>query len=387
MTERGQRRLTLLSAGLLFSGFFYYITFVQFGLLNLARARLHLEPAQMPVAMGLMTAGGFAASVWVGRWLEGAGAPLRARIRLIAGCSAAQAVLAFATLALAQPAHVTVLCAVLGLLLGANSVATLSLVFDGLPAASRWMICGGIVAVIYLGANIPPLVFDRPERIISANALLMMLTAVGAWTQRGVSPHAGADAPDAHAPPDESFARWLPFVLLVVLLDSYTFQRLLTTPALWALTWGSTAHIWTNGIVHAAGAIAVGWMATRRRSGARWIGVVAALSLVATETLLLSGGAGVAGGYVLTVVYNVGVSAYFVMLLGLWPVCLGPRPGRRLGWGVAAVCWFAAPTGIGLATQATATRVAAYAPALACSVLALWWIYPRNAAPSVRHAP
>lgn len=367
---REARRTAWTAGALVAAGLFYYITFVQFGLLELVHRRLGLRAEQLPAAMALLTVAGLASAVAAGRWLERGGRTRAARYAGIAACCGVQAVLAVAALGVARGAHVAVLCAGLGLTLGWNSCLSLALLFTEFTPERRWLAAGGVIAAVYAAANVPPLVFGRPEVLVAANALLMAGAAPVAWfARRRPAPVAAAAAPPA---PREPLAQWLPVLLALVFIDSYTFQRVVATPVLRALTWGGPAHIWINGLVHGAGALGAGWLA--QRHGPRGLALAAAAALLGAETLLGAGAAGLGGGYVLTALYNTSVSAYFVILLGLWPACLGAVPDRRLGLAVAATCWLGAPAGVGAGLRFLAVGNAAGfgVPAAALAVLAVW---------------
>src|ERR1019366_1176921 len=119
------------------------------------------------------------------------------------------------------------------------------------------------------------------------------------------------------------------------------------TPALKAGTWQGTFHLWANGLLHLAAALASAWFLRRR--GLSPVLIAAFLALGVACLLLLDPNRALLA----SVFYPVGVSLYSVALV-TYPSLLAPASsdadrGRKAGWIYAIGGWFGSAMGIGMA--------------------------------------
>ena len=176
--------MTSLSVCVLASASFAYVVFLPFGVFALGRLRLDLAPAEMPWALGLLTVGGWAASLWAGRWIEARGAGMQPRLNLLGWCGGLYAGLALLSLGIATALDVAVLCAGLGIITGVQLVLAASLVFDGVPSSARWLWCGAVVVIVSIFGHDPWVVFQRPERVSAVTALAAGVVGWVAWSRQ-----------------------------------------------------------------------------------------------------------------------------------------------------------------------------------------------------------
>ncbi len=154
---------------------------------------------------------------------------------------------------------------------------------------------------------------------------------------------------EAHATPQQSavpFYSVLAGFTALVWLDSAAFFIIQNTPSLKAGTWQGTPHLWINGLLHLAAALASAWLL--RRKGLSPVLTASFLALGAACLLLLDP----ARALLASVFYPVGVSLYSVALVA-YPSLLAPaasveQRGRMAGWIYAIAGWTGSAMGIGM---------------------------------------
>jgi cytochrome c oxidase cbb3-type subunit 2 len=143
-----------------------------------------------------------------------------------------------------------------------------------------------------------------------------------------------------------SFFRVLCGFTALVWLDSAAFFIIQNTPALKAGTWQGTFHLWANGLLHLAAALASAWFLRRR--GLSPVLIAAFLALGVACLLLLDPDRALLA----SVFYPIGVSLYSVALVAypslLAPAASAAERGRMAGWIYAIAGWAASAMGIGM---------------------------------------
>jgi cytochrome c oxidase cbb3-type subunit 2 len=133
----------------------------------------------------------------------------------------------------------------------------------------------------------------------------------------------------------------------IVWLDSAAFFIIQNTPALKSGTWEGTIHLWANGSLHLAAALASAWLLRRR--GISMLLPLAFAALASACLLLLDPNRAVLA----SVFYPLGVSLYSVALVAypslLAPAASAAERGRQAGWIYAIAGWFGSAMGIGMA--------------------------------------
>jgi cytochrome c oxidase cbb3-type subunit 2 len=151
--------------------------------------------------------------------------------------------------------------------------------------------------------------------------------------------------------PEEREDRQTPLVLLVaaftalVWLDSAAFFIIQNNAVFKGSMWQGSAHLWVNGLLHFAAAIASGWLLKRRGTSAV---LLASILVLGGACLLL-----LSPGQILlaSALYPVGVSLYSVALVAfpslLFRGSMEER-GRLAGWLYAIAGWLGSALGIGM---------------------------------------
>lgn len=314
----------------------YFLIFAQFAFLK-RLASLGIAGAHLNAVMAAMALGGILFSLLAPRNRFCALPNLRLRAALCA--SGAAAFLSLLPLNLAATIAVSFL---IGAGLGLLTVALAThlrqwagyrhpLFFVGLGTGAGYFIC-----------NIPAL-FTASAETQAIVAGLFCLAGIG------VTLVPAQEEPETQ---EEKPACKLPFLLVLacftalVWLDSAAFFIIQQTPALKAGTWRGAIHLWANGGLHLAAALACVWLLKRR--GLFFVLSAAFLALAAACLLLLDPHRAALA----SVFYPIGVSLYSVALVA-YPSLLSPAAsvaerGRRAGWIYAIAGWCGSAMGIGM---------------------------------------
>jgi cytochrome c oxidase cbb3-type subunit 2 len=194
----------------------------------------------------------------------------------------------------------------------------------------------------YLICNFPPLFTATPQAQAETAAILCL---VGICATLRHSP-AFQPKTKLHVHNDHSFLRVLAGFTALVWLDSAAFFVIQSTPALKGGTWEGSIHLWTNGLLHLAAALASALFLRRR--GLSFVLSAAFLALGLACLLLLD----LNRLALASVFYPIGVSLYSVALVA-YPSLIAPanstaQRGRQAGWIYAIAGWGGSTMGIGM---------------------------------------
>jgi cytochrome c oxidase cbb3-type subunit 2 len=312
----------------------YFLIFAQFAFLR-RLANLGLADAHMKAVMAAMAAGGILLSLLAPRISLWPSPDLRLR----AGLSAAAGAAFLALLPLGFAAAIAV-----SFLTGAGlGVLTVTLVTH----LRRWagnraplFAVGAGTGIGYLVCNLPSLFTARAETQ-ALFAGILCLAGIGLTLLPSPAP---VEIHEAHPRPAIPFYRVLASFTALVWLDSAAFFIIQNTPALKADAWQGTLHLWANGLLHLAAALAAAWFLRSR--GLSPVLTAAFLALAIACALLLDPGR----APLASIFYPIGVSLYSVALVA-YPSLLAPAAsvaerGRMAGWIYAIAGWSGSAMGI-----------------------------------------
>src|ERR1019366_4998049 len=315
----------------------YFLIFAQFAFLK-RLAMLGIADEHLKAVMGAMACGGILISLLAPR-LRLFPSP---NLRLRAGLAAAglAAVLSLLPLGLAASIAVSFL---IGCGLGLLTVTLVTWLRLWLGSGYFLLKVGLGTGIGYLICNFPPFFTAMPE---TQAAVAAVLCAVGVCATFTDIRHPLVDP--AEAPVfSVSFLLVLACFTALIWLDSAAFFIIQNSPALKAGTWEGALHLWVNGLLHFAAALASVWW-LRRRSLSSLL-AAAFLALAAACLLLLDPNRALLA----SVFYPVGVSLYSVALVAylslLAPASSDADRGRKAGWIYAIGGWFGSAMGIGMA--------------------------------------
>ena len=400
----------LLYVGLLAGGYYYNVTFVQLGVLDLGTRLVGLSRPAVSIAragLALVTAGvAIGAGVWMDR--SGTSRDLFARLRLTFGVVAVQFVVALVAPHIRSVPVFLVWLAVSGITIGLAVPVAFSLMVDFVPVPDRGYAAAAAAGGAFFAAALYPL-----EWRIGAFSLVMVVAMLPALPLLGAAafgklgfvndlaargqPYAeGRFTRDGNSLPLTSL-RFLSFLVLlfgVFFVDSFGFLRIVEEPALVEASWQSpdlAVHA-TIAIVHLVGAGMAGVLYANFEE--EWLFVWTFAVFAVTHLLYLVGflqGPIARGGIAEPLFYALAVSFYTTLNFALWPDTATPEGvGVRAAVGVGAA-WLATflSTALALYLKGAGVSVSEHfdlvnALALVLLLAALVMLYVRRAARAVR---
>jgi cbb3-type cytochrome oxidase cytochrome c subunit len=314
----------------------YFLIFAQFAFLN-RLASLGVAGTNLKTVMAAMAAGGILFSLVAPRLSIWPSPNLRLRIGLLV--TGAAAILSLLPLGLAASLVVSFLIGSGLALLTVTLVTHLRqwtgnrhpLVLVGLGTGTAYLVC-----------NFPPF-FTASPKVQSLIAGLLCLAGICITLLPVPSL---LDEPEIRLQPAIPFLRALLSFAALVWLDSAAFFIIQGTPALKAGTWQGSVHLWANGLLHLAAALASAWLLSRR--GLSFVLSASSVSLGTACWLLLDPDRALLA----SILYPVGVSLYSVALVA-YPALIAPafsaaERGRQAGWIYAIAGWLGSAMGIGM---------------------------------------
>lgn len=314
----------------------YFLIFAQFAFLK-RLAELGIARAHLIDIMAAMAIGGVLVSLIAPRVRLGNSPTVRLRCGFATAGTAAM----LSLFSLGPIAALTI-----SLLIGASlGLITVTLVTH----ICRWT--GSRNALFYVGlgtgvgyfvCNIPAF-FDSSARLQALVAGLLCLSCI--FIARCTSP-VSLEADENSEQHALSFHYVVACFTALVWLDSAAFFIIQNTPALKEGTWRGSIHLWSNGVLHLAAALASAWLLRRR---GLWVVLTSALLALSIACIcLLHPHLHTAT----SVLYPIGVSLYSVALVA-YPSLLSSASsveerGRQAGWIYAIAGWLGSAMGIGM---------------------------------------
>ncbi|MGB8260894.1 MAG: cbb3-type cytochrome c oxidase subunit II [Terracidiphilus sp.] len=326
-------------AALVACSYVYFLIFAQFAFLK-RLDELGLAAAHLKTVMAAMAVGGVLLSLLTPRWKLWP----EPAVRLRAGF-AVSALAAFLSLLPLNPPTAIVVSFLIGAGLGIVTVTLATHLSAYAGAANPLLVAGLGTGVGYLACNAPPL-FTAAPQVQAIVAVLCAMAGVLIAARPAVAAHGSAVRPRRGG---LRFVVILAGFAALVWLDSAAFFIIQNTAALKAGTWSGTVHLWVNGILHLAAALASAVLL--RRKGLIVV-LGAAFVALAAACLLL---AGPGGSLLASLAYPLGVSLYSVALVAfpslLAPAASAAERGRMAGWLYAVAGWAGSAMGIGMAQK------------------------------------
>jgi cbb3-type cytochrome c oxidase subunit II len=314
----------------------YFLIFAQFAFLK-RLASLGVADAHLKTVMAAMAVGGILLSLLAPRLSFWPSANLRLRTGL--SVSGLAAFLALLPLGFAAAIAESFL---IGAGLGLLTVTLVTHLRQWTGNRNPLLAVGAGTGIGYLVCNLPPF-FTASAEVQAMSAGILCLAGIGIT----LLPAPAQFAESGNGPQCAiSFFRVLCGFTALVWLDSAAFFIIQNTPALKAGTWQGTFHLWANGLLHLAAALASAWFLRRR--GLSPVLTAAFLALGVACLLLLNPGRALLA----SIFYPIGVSLYSVALVAypslLAPAASAAERGRMAGWIYAIAGWAGSAMGIGM---------------------------------------
>jgi MFS family permease len=367
----------LVYVGVLSAGYYYNLTFVQLGLIDLGTRRVGMPEGQVSAAMAALAVVAFAAAVVTGRAMDvrGWSADLRVKLRILFFVVAAQTILTMAAPHVATPGQFALWVLVSAVGIGAGIPATFSLMVDFIPVRHRGYVAALVTALAFSAAALYPLEW-RIEDFAPPMSLLMLPAAavLGLVSFRrfpvvdelarqherfGVGRFC---RPTTVATASVGFWMLVLVMFAVFFIDSLGFLRIIDTPAYISTSWQSPTigpRLFIAG-THVVGAAMAGVLYTA--FGRRWLlvwvfGLFAFTHLLYTFDLGTSP-AGVDPPLALPLFYVLAVSFYTTLNFALWPDLSTPATvGTNTALGVGIAGWLASFVSTSLALYSRSSGV------------------------------
>ncbi len=345
-------------------GYYYNLTFVQFGLLDLGTRLVGLSEvivARYMAILAMLTSG---IAVGVGLWMQrrGLGGQLRLKLRMASGVVAAQTTLTWlAPIVRSEPGYLALITGT-ALALGVGVPATFSLTVDLVPV--RWRGFAG--ALITSLAYFPAVVLSPNWTVEQFSTSIVWLMLAGSLAL-GCLAFLPLDLIDKlavqHRQPAFGRGRFIrvdaagkariqsSLVLLFILMfgiffvDSLGFLRLADTPFFFEAAWRSPnlAPRLTIGLAHITAALIAGVLYTALNEKELFLWIFGIFGLVHLMNSFTARG-GLSGETTLgmPVLYAIAVSLYTVVNFAIWADVSTPHTiSRNTALGVALSAWTA----------------------------------------------
>jgi len=343
------------------AGYYYNLTFVQLGLIDLGTRRVGLASSTVSRAMAGFAVAALVVAVVTGRTMDrrGWGGSLPVKIRLLFAVVTTQTVLTLAAPRVSTSAGFVAWIVVCSATLGVGMPVAFSLMVDLVAVRHRGHVAAVAAGLAFAVAAVYPLEW-RIEAFAPVMATMMVPAAVVlgvlslrrfAFVDRLARQHERfgigrfcRPTPIATA----SLAFWVPLAAMfaIFFVDSVGFLRIIETPAYVSTSWQSP-EIGPRLVIaaaHLVGAAMAGVLYTA--FGRRWLlvwifGLFAFTHLLYT-THLHTGPAGMDPPLALPLFYVLAVSFYTTLNFALWPDLSTPATvGTRTALGVGIAGWLA----------------------------------------------
>jgi MFS family permease len=352
------------------AGYYYNVTFVQLGLLDLGTRLVGMTEAQVSAWMAALALLTFGVAVATGATMDRRGwsSDLLVKLRLLFGVVALQFLLTLVAPGVRSVAAFGAWILLASVALGVGIPASFGLTVDLIPVEDRGYVAAAVTAAAYFAANVYPL--DWRVEVFSAVMVAAMapgLVVLGALASGrvGAANRLLARLGDQReafgvgrfcrdgAVRTRSFAFWGPVALMfgAFFVDSLGFLRIIETPTFVLSAWQSpdfADHLFLA-VVHVLGALVAGVLYTNfdRNWLFLWVFGLFALShlFYTTDVRLAAWLPGLARGSpspLNPAVYAVAVSFYTTLNFALWPDLSTPETvGTHTAIGVGLAGWLA----------------------------------------------
>lgn len=367
----------VLFIGMMAAGYYYNITFVQLGLIDLGERVIGLGQARVAQSMALLALVACLMALGIGALMQRRPRlrSLRTRLQATFFVILVQTTLTLVTpLIQNEPAYMTWIV-VASIALGAGMPVTFSLTVDLIPSRDRGYVAAIITAIAYFAAAAAPsawhvddfrtpllwlmipavpllgwLAFARPR-----DRRLQLVDALSRQHQQPAFAKGRFVRQDA-AGKSHIDRRLIGLLLLmfgIYFVDSLGFLRIIATPSYVDAAWRSpdlAPHLFIA-VVHVVAALVAGVLYTSlsRRHLFFWVfGIFALVHLMYTFPFRLGSG----GQLAAPMLYAIAVSLYTVLNFALWADISTPQTiSRNAALGVALSAWTATFISTALATQ------------------------------------
>lgn len=346
---------------LMAAGYYYNLTFVQLGVIDLGTRRVGMPLGQVSAAMAGFALAAFAVAVTTGRLMDrhGWGTHLGTKTRVLFLVILVQTLLTMAAPVVATRAEFVAWVVTCAVTLGVGMPVTFSLMIDFIPIRHRGWAAAAAAGLSFFVASIYPMQWRIEEFAVVMTWLMVpavvtlgvlafrpfaFMARLGRQHERFGVGRFCRDEPMATA--SATFWLVLAAMFAIFFIDSLGFLRIIDAPTYISTSWQSP-EIQTRlfiAISHLVGAAMAGVLYTA--FGRRWLllwifGLFAFTHLLYTFHLR-GAPAGMDPPLTLPLFYVLAVSFYTTLNFALWPDMSTPETiGTRTALGVGIAGWLA----------------------------------------------
>lgn len=360
----------LLFVGLMAAGYYYNITFVQLGLIDLGTRVVGMSRTAVSTWMAALALLTFLVAVVTGVTMDRRGwsTDLRTKLRVLLGVVVVQFALTAVAPGVRTVSAFGVWIVIASVALGVGFPISFGLTIDFVPVPDRGYVAAAITAITYFMANAVPLdwsidVFSRVMLVAMGPGIVVL--AVLASGRIPVLNDVVEELSLQHREfgrgrfcrptpiRTRSLAFWAPVVLMfgVFFIDSLGFLRIIETPALVLSSWQSPSIVTRLAIavVHAVGAFMAGVLYVNfdRNGLFLWVFALFGFTYVLyTSDLRIAALFPTVGGDTPSIVnplfYSLTVSFYTTLNFALWPdLSTVETIGTHTAVGIGMAGWLA----------------------------------------------
>lgn len=354
------------------AGYYYNLTFVQLGLIDLGTRRVGMERGDVSIAMAGFALAAFVVAVAVGRTMDRRGwsRGLRVKLRMLFAIVVAQTALTMVVVAVESPVAFVAWVAAGSVVIGTGIPVTFTLMSDLIAIRHRGPVAATVTGLAFCAAAVYPLEW-RIERFAPVMSALMIPACavfgvlafrrsplVERLDRRGATLATGRfrlpGAEGGHGMPTLVF-----LMFAVFFIDSLGFLRIIEAPAYISTSWQSPdvgIRLFIAG-AHVVGAAMAGVLYTAfgRRFLLVWIFGLFAFAHLLYTTHIVAAPSGGEPPLVLPLFYVLAVSFYTTLNFALWPDMAKPRTlATTTAVGVGTAGWLASFLSTALAISSSA---------------------------------
>ncbi|MFA9429426.1 MFS transporter [Egicoccus sp. AB-alg2] len=358
------------------AGYYYNLTFVQLGLVDLGTRLIGMTRQDVSMVMAVLALVTLAVALAAGVVMDrrGWGADLHVKIRLLLAVLTVQLALTVVAPSISSAAGLLVWVLVCSLPLGVGIPVMFSTMVDFVPVRDRGYVAAVVAGLSFFLAALYPFEWRIEEFAVVVSAAMapaVVVLAVLSWRRfafldalAGQHRRFGTGRycrPRPVRTASLTFFGLVAVMFLVFFIDSLGFLRIIETPTIMAASWQSPdvgVRLFIA-VSHVVGALAAGVLYTN--FGRRWlllwiVGLFAFTHLLATFGLRVSGDA--PPPLTMPLFYVLAVSFYTTVNFALWPDHATPATiGVRTAIGVGVAGWLASFLSTALALYSEAAGV------------------------------
>ncbi|MGA7269704.1 MAG: MFS transporter [Acidimicrobiia bacterium] len=358
---------------LLSAGYYYNLTFVQLGLIDIGTRRVAMSEGEVSAAMAAFALTAFAAAA-VSGWMmdrKGWSSDLRIKLRALFGVVAAQTVLTLMAVRVQSEGVFLAWMGAASLAIGVGIPASFSLMSDFIPVRHRGAIAALVAGLAFFVAALYPIQW-RVEEFAPLMGVVMVPAAMGL----GVVSFRSTHLVDRLALQHERFGRgrfcyptpvatssftfWGLVILMfaVFFIDSLGFLRIIDAPVYISTSWQSPevgVRVFIA-MTHVLGALIAGVLYTvfEKRWLFLWIFGLFAFTHLLYTFHIATAPSGLEPPLVLPFFYVLAVSFYTTLNFALWPdLSTSDNVGLHTALGVGIAGWLASFLSTSLALRSS----------------------------------